>query len=162
MQGEREGGGRFEKGGVGGGRTLAPGSCPPSPGLAPCATLISISLQLFRYSAVTPKRPDAICLIALEGLSPFSRSWNLAESSPPSPESDFAPIRFIAIDSVSCASGLSAPSEMPGDTSRLRIRVMDSTSSSFTASRPVLKSIRSRRLTGPWPPTSAEYFFQLS
>ena len=28
--------------------TLKPGNCPPSPGLAPCAILISISLQLFK------------------------------------------------------------------------------------------------------------------
>ena len=48
--------------------TLKPGSCPPSPGLAPWATLISISRQLFRYSAVTPKRPEAICLIAEDGV----------------------------------------------------------------------------------------------
>src|SRR3546814_10101530 len=36
--------------------TLKPGSWPPSPGLAPCATLISISSHAPRYSAVTPKR----------------------------------------------------------------------------------------------------------
>ncbi len=41
--------------------------------------------------------------------------------------SDFAPIRFMAIDSVSCASGLRAPSEIPGATRRLRISVMLST-----------------------------------
>ena len=52
--------------------TLKPGSWPPSPGLAPCATLISISSQAPRYSEVTPKRPEATCLIGLEALSPFS------------------------------------------------------------------------------------------
>ena len=52
-----------------------------------------------------------------------------AGSSPPSPLSLRAPMRFIAIDSVSCASGLSAPSEMPGASRRLRISVMLSTSS---------------------------------
>ena len=31
--------------------TLKPGNCPPSPGLAPCAILISNSEQLFKYSA---------------------------------------------------------------------------------------------------------------
>src|ERR671910_498718 len=36
--------------------TLRPGSWPPSPGLAPWATLISSSRQLLRYSAVTPNR----------------------------------------------------------------------------------------------------------
>ena len=109
--------------------TFTPGSWPPSPGFAPCATLISISTQLFRYSAVTPKRPDATCFMALDALSPFSRSLKRAGSSPPSPESDLAPMRFIAMDSVSCASGLSAPSEMPGETSRFRMLVIDSTCS---------------------------------
>ena len=51
--------------------TFIPGSWPPSPGLAPWATLISSSSQALRYSAVTPKRPDATCLIFAEGLSPF-------------------------------------------------------------------------------------------
>ena len=43
--------------------TLRPGSWPPSPGLAPCAILIWICSADARYSAVTPKRPDATCLI---------------------------------------------------------------------------------------------------
>ena len=51
--------------------TLKPGSWPPSPGLAPWATLISISRHLLRYSAVTPKRPEATCLIAELALSPL-------------------------------------------------------------------------------------------
>ena len=34
--------------------TLNPGNWPPSPGFAPCAILISISLQLFKYLSVTP------------------------------------------------------------------------------------------------------------
>ncbi len=54
--------------------TLSPGSSPPSPGLAPWAILISSSRQLFRYSAVTPKRPDATCLMADEALSPLERA----------------------------------------------------------------------------------------
>ena len=44
--------------------TLWPGNWPPSPGLAPCAILICIMSELTRYSAVTPKRPEATCLIA--------------------------------------------------------------------------------------------------
>ena len=139
-----------------------PGNCPPSPGFAPCATLISNSWQLFRYSAVTPKRPEATCLIALDGLSPFGRRLKRSGSSPPSPESDFAPMRFIAIDKVSCASGLKAPREMPGETRRLRISVIDSTSSTRTAVPPDLKSSKSRRLTGPCRSTIDTYFFQLS
>ena len=79
----------------------------------------------------------------------------------PSPESDFAPIRFIAIERVSWASGLSAPSEIPGETSRLRISVMLSTVSTETGSYLRSKSIKSRRLTGPCLATIALYFFQL-
>ncbi|MNC89820.1 hypothetical protein D3C83_58180 [compost metagenome] len=43
--------------------TLRPGSCPPSPGFAPWAILICSISALARYSAVTPKRPEATCLI---------------------------------------------------------------------------------------------------
>src|SRR3954471_13185827 len=39
--------------------TLWPGSCPPSPGLAPWAILIWMSSALTRYSAVPPKRAEA-------------------------------------------------------------------------------------------------------
>ena len=74
--------------------TLWPGSCPPSPGFAPWAIFISISSQLFKYSAVTPNLPLAICLIADDLLSPLSSFLNLKGSSPPSPESDFDPILF--------------------------------------------------------------------
>ena len=54
------------------GYTLYPGSCPPSPGLAPCAILICSSLELTRYSLVTPKRAEATCLMALERESPLA------------------------------------------------------------------------------------------
>jgi hypothetical protein len=57
--------------------TLWPGSWPPSPGLAPCAILIWIWSALTRYSVVTPKRPDATCLIAERRLSPAC-SWQVA------------------------------------------------------------------------------------
>ena len=53
------------------GYTLVPGNWPPSPGFAPCAILIWISFALTRYSLVTPKRPDATCLIAEHFESPF-------------------------------------------------------------------------------------------
>src|SRR3546814_9384959 len=68
-------------------------------------------------------------LIAEFSLSPFWRGVKRAGSSPPSPESDLAPMRFIAMLSVPCASGDSAPSDMPGVTKRLRIAVIDSTRS---------------------------------
>ena len=53
------------------GYTLVPGSWPPSPGLAPCAILICSSRAFTRYSLVTPKRPEATCLIAEFFESPF-------------------------------------------------------------------------------------------
>ena len=82
------------------GYTLWPGSWPPSPGLAPWAILICRSSALVRYSDVTPKRPDATCLIAERRAGSCSRSG----SSPPSPVFDLAPRRFIAMASVSWAS----------------------------------------------------------
>src|ERR1700735_2545213 len=86
------------------GYTLLPGSCPPSPGLAPCAILICRSSALTRYSLVTPNRPLATCLTADRRESPFGSGLNRAASSPPSPVLDRPPSRFIAIARVSCAS----------------------------------------------------------
>ena len=134
-----------------------PGNCPPSPGFAPWATLISSSSHWFRYSAVTPKRPDATCLIFADGLSPFGSGWKCAGSSPPSPESDLAPIRFMATFSVLCASGLRAPSDIPGVTNRLRIEVMLSTSSTEIGAFAGLKSNKSRRWIGGRDCISLEY-----
>ena len=57
-------------------------------------------------------------------------------------------MRFMAIDSVSCASGPSAPSEMPGATRRLRSSVIEFDLVEGTGARSVLKSSRSRRLIG--------------
>ena len=65
--------------------TLYPGSCPPSPGFAPWATLIWISSALTRYSVVTPKRPDATCLTLLFNETPSLVPLKRASSSPPSP-----------------------------------------------------------------------------
>src|SRR5439155_633517 len=53
---------------------------------------------------VTPKRPDATCLMAERRQSPFGSRSKRRGSSPPSPVFDLPPIRFIAIASVSCAS----------------------------------------------------------
>src|ERR1700689_2075213 len=53
------------------GETLWPGSSPPSPGLAPWAILICRSSAFTRYSLVTPKRPEATCLMALRRRSPL-------------------------------------------------------------------------------------------
>ncbi len=86
------------------GYTLLPGSCPPSPGLAPWEILICRSSALTRYDEVTPNRPDATCLIALRLESPFASGTKRDSSSPPSPVLDLAPSRFMAIAIVSCAS----------------------------------------------------------
>src|ERR1700756_1780704 len=71
--------------------TLWPGSWPPSPGLAPCAILICIMSELTRYSAVTPNRPEATCLIAERMESPFGRGFKRSRLPPP-----FAVIRLAA------------------------------------------------------------------
>ena len=82
------------------GYTLGPGSWPPSPGLAPWASLIWMSSAFVRYSLVTPNRPDAICLTRERRSGSYRRSG----SSPPSPVLDRPPRRFMAIARVSCAS----------------------------------------------------------
>ena len=81
--------------------TLNPGSWPPSPGLAPCATLICISSALTRYSVVTPKRPDATCLLAERADEPSGRWAKRSGSSPPSPVLLRAPMAFMAMPSAS-------------------------------------------------------------
>jgi hypothetical protein len=53
--------------------TFFPGSWPPSPGFAPCAIFISICSAFTKNVGVTPKRPDATCLMALVAVSPFCR-----------------------------------------------------------------------------------------
>src|SRR4029453_16176959 len=87
--------------------TLCAGIWPPSPGFDPCAILIWSSSANAAYSAVTPKRPEATCLIA-ELRSVRKRP----ASSPPSPEFERAPSRLSAIPIVSCASADSAPCDM--------------------------------------------------
>src|ERR1700709_2475631 len=67
------------------GYTFGPGSCPPSPGFAPCAILIWMSSALTRYSLVTPNRPLATCLIAERRRSPFGSGVNRSGAPPPSP-----------------------------------------------------------------------------
>ncbi len=69
-------------------------------------------------------------------------------SSPPSPELLRAPIRFMAIDSVACASGESAPSDIAAETKRGRMASIGSTSSSGTGVPAGRKPSRSRGLVG--------------
>ena len=100
---------------------------------------LDLQLAAFtRYSAVTPKRADATCLIALLRSVP-----KRARSSPPSPLLLRPPSRFIATASVSCASRLSDPNDIAPVTNRLTIAEAGSTSSSGTGSRST-KSSRPR------------------
>ena len=62
------------------GVTLWPGNWPPSPGLEPWAILICSSSADIRYSAVTPNRAEATCLIrSLAESPPGSVVQNLAQ-----------------------------------------------------------------------------------
>ena len=128
--------------------TLKPISWPPSPGLAPCATLICSSSALTRYSAVTPNLPDATCLIDDLRFLPSGPGTNLAGSSPPSPVLLLDPIEFIASARVSWASLLIAPNEIAPTSNLL---MMDSTGSTFSigTGSPVLTSRRWRRKNLP-------------
>ena len=74
---------------------------------------------------LTPKRPDATCLMR-ERRSSAKR----AGSSPPSPVFERPPMRFIATASVSCASRESDPSDIAPVENRLTISAAGSTSSS--------------------------------
>ena len=67
-----------------------------------------------------------------------------AGSSPPSPVFDFPPSRFMPAASVSCASGDSAPSDMPPDLKRWTISTAGSTSSSAIGSTSSRKRSRPR------------------
>ncbi len=116
--------------------TLCPGSCPPSPGLAPCAILICITSELTRYSAVTPNRPEATCLIAERMESPFGNVLKRSDSSPPSPVFDLPPMRFIAIASVVWASREIEPKDMAPVAKRRTMFFAGSTSSRGTGLRP--------------------------
>ena len=81
---------------------------------------------------LTPKRPEATCLIAERRESPFVAAKRTG-SSPPSPVFDWPPMRFIAIASVSCASRESEPSDIAPVEKRLTISLAGSTSSSGIA-----------------------------
>ncbi len=105
------------------GYTLWPGSCPPSPGLAPWAILIWMSSALTRYSLVTPKRPLATCLIDDRLESPSAIGRKRSGSSPPSPVLDLAPSRFIAIARVSWASCEIEPYDIAPVEKRLQDRL---------------------------------------
>src|SRR6218665_879596 len=80
--------------------TLAPGSWTPSPGLAPWAILIWIWSADERYSAVTPKRPEATCLMRLRSESPpCSGRATSALSAPIPPFPQSPPLLTIPLSS---------------------------------------------------------------
>ena len=84
--------------------TLKPGSYPPSPGSAPCATLISIRGNRRDTPPSRRSRPDAIC----RSPSSHCRHWAAADSAPDLRRlrrNPLAPIRFTATSSVPWASG---------------------------------------------------------
>ena len=103
--------------------------------LAGLRALRHLDLELVRVREVvrvTPKRPDATCLIAERRESPFASGAKRSGSSPPSPVFERAPIRFIAIASVSCASREIEPSDIAPVANRFTISLAGSTSSSGT------------------------------
>ena len=89
---------------------------------------------------VTPKRPDATCLIFDRRSSPKRRG-----SSPPSPVLDLPPRRFIARASVSCASVEIDPSDIAPVEKRRTMFSGGSTSSSGTAGWAPKRSLSSPR-----------------
>ena len=105
--------------------TLRPGSSPPSPGFAPCEILICSSSALARYQIVTPKRPEATCLIAERFESPLGSGLNRSGSSPPSPVLLLPPRRFMAMASVSWASAEIEPKLIAPVQNRLTISLAD-------------------------------------
>ena len=110
--------------------TLCAGIWPPSPGFEPCAILIWSSSAKAAYSAVTPKRPDATCLIfELRSVAVARRVLAALAAS-----SSGAPSRLSAIAIVSCASAESAPCDIAPPEKRRTIDSTGSTSSSGTGS----------------------------
>ncbi len=77
---------------------------------------------------VTPKRPDAICLIADRRESPDGSGLKRSGSSPPSPVLLRPPSRFIATASASCDSAEIEPKLIAPVQNRLTISVAGSTS----------------------------------
>jgi hypothetical protein len=99
-----------------------------------------MSSELTRYSEVTPKRPEATCLMDDRRAGSYRRSG----SSPPSPVLDLPPSWFMAMARVSCASWEMEPYDMAPVEKRLTISETGSTSSTEIGCRPDLKPKRPR------------------
>ena len=93
---------------------------------------------------VTPKRPEATCLIRLRIESPFGSGTKRSGSSPPSPVFERPPMRFIAIASVVCASRLIEPKLIAPVLKRLTMSSADSTSDRSSGSSAFFSSISPR------------------
>jgi hypothetical protein len=100
--------------------------------LAPWEILICSSSALVRYQIVTPKRPEATCLIAERLRVAVGQRLEALGSSPPSPVLLLPPMRFMAMASVSCASAEIEPKLIAPVQNRLTISLAGSTSSSGT------------------------------
>ncbi len=85
---------------------------------------------------MTPKRPEATCLIAERIESPLGSGLKRSASSPPSPVFDLPPMRFIAMASVVWASREIEPKLMAPVENRLTILSALSTSAMGTGLRP--------------------------
>ena len=96
---------------------------------------------------VTPKRPDATCLIAERIESPFGSGLKRSDSSPPSPVFDLPPMRFMAIASVVCASREIEPKLIAPVAKRFTIAAAGSTSSSGTGVSANFSSISPRSVS---------------
>jgi hypothetical protein len=77
---------------------------------------------------VTPKRADATWRMAERRWSPLSSVPSRRGSSPPSPEFDRPPMRFMAMASVSCDSGEIEPRLMAPVAKRFTMSLAGSTS----------------------------------
>ncbi len=95
---------------------------------------------------MTPKRPEATCLIAERMLSPLASGLKRSDSSPPSPVFDLPPMRFMAMASVVWASREIEPKLMAPVEKRLTMSFADSTSSIGTGFLPMLSAERMRNM----------------
>jgi hypothetical protein len=94
--------------------------------------LIWIMSALTRYSVVTPKRPEATCLMAERSERRRRQRQKRSGSSPPSPVLDLPPICSWPAPASVCASRLIEPNDMAPVAKRLTISAAGSTSSSGT------------------------------
>ena len=95
---------------------------------------------------VTPKRPDATCLVLLLSDMPSTVAWKRSLSSPPSPVLLRAPSLFMASASASWASLERAPNDMAPVTKCFTMLSTGSTSLMSMGER--RKSRKSRRNMG--------------